>query len=498
MKKSSCTFLMLILIISFSGLFAQETIEEKSAKPWMEIPKETLSVTKHSIKIDGKTINYTATAGTYILKDYEGKPLANFFYISYMKDGVTNFRKRPLLFSFNGGPGTASIWLHMGVLGPRRPLYDKDGFELQPPVELVDNEYSIIDVADVVFIDPVGTGYSRMVPGEDPHMFHGKKEDIESVGQFINMYVTRNNRWNSPKFIIGESYGTTRASGLAGHMQGRYQMFLNGIILVSTMVLEVETGGDINYSLILPHYTATAWYHKQLPSDLQNKPLQEVLDEVEEFAMNDYLVSLAKGGYIPESEKTEIVSRLARYTGLSRQYIINTNLRVNRGAFRKELLRDENRTVGRLDSRYRGIDKDAAGTSIEYDPGLAAWEGGFSTTFNHYIRTELKYETEHVYEVWGNVRPWKRDDSMNIGETLRKAMTENKYLKVHVLEGYYDAACDYFSALYAFSHIDMNGELKDRIHFDFYESGHMMYIHESSLVKMKKDLRNFVESACPK
>ena len=496
-KKTFRILLILAIIVSFYPSRAQEKSKDSPKEIPRETLKETSSVTKHTIRIGGETISYTAAAGTYVLKEDDGKQLASIFHIAYMKDGVKDLSRRPLLFSFNGGPGTASVWLHLGVLGPRRVFYDDDGFALQPPYKVVDNEYSILNVADVVFIDPVATGYSRMSPGEDPHKYHGTMEDIESVGEFIRLWVTRNNRWESPKYLIGESYGTTRASGLADHLQERHLMFLNGVILVSMTSLNVETGEDLGYALILPHYTATAWYHKKLSADLQNRPLRDLLDEVEKFAMEDYLLTLTKGGYVPESEKAEVIRKLSRYTGLSPDYIRYSNLRIERGRFRKELLRDENRTVGRLDSRYKGIDKDAAGESIEYDPAIVDWEGTFSGAFNQYIRSELKYETDLSYEIWGNVRPWKRDPSVRVGEMLRQAMHKNKYLEVFIAEGYYDAACDYFTAQYVFSHLDLNGALKDRIHFGFYESGHMMYCHKPSLIQMKKDLTGFIRSAMP-
>jgi len=492
-KKIMHVCLIIVIAASFCSLYAQEA----PSKPPKEMPRETSSVTRHTVTINGEPITYKATAGTILLKEDYGKSVASIFYIAYIKEGVDDKSKRPLLFSFNGGPGTASVWLHLGVLGPRRVHYDEEGFALQPPYKLVDNEYSILDVADVVFIDPVATGYSRMAPGEDPHKFHGTMSDIESVAEFIRLYTTRNKRWESPKFLIGESYGTTRASGLAGHLQSEQLMFLNGVILVSATSLNVETGGDVGYALILPHYTATAWYHNQLPDDLQRKDLRPLLDEVEKFAMNEYLRALVKGGYVPEGEKEEVVKKLSRYTGLSEEYIKQTNLRIDRGRFRKELLRHKRRTVGRLDSRYKGMDKDAAGETYEYDQAMADWEGAFPSTFNHYVRDELKYETDLKYEIWGNVRPWKRDPDVNVGEMLRRAMTRNKYLKVMIAEGYYDAACDYFTAQYVFSHIDLTGELKDRIKFAFYESGHMMYIHKQSLIKMKKDMADFIRSALP-
>ncbi|MFC1564247.1 S10 family peptidase [candidate division KSB1 bacterium] len=485
-RKLSALLLVIMILVPLSVIFAQE---------W---PRPEKAVTSHSMRIGGSNVDYTVTCDMMPIHSYEGKHVGDMFYMAYIKDDVSDKTTRPLLFSFNGGPGTASIWLHMGVLGPRKIHYDDDGFALKPPFELEDNDYSILDVADVVFIDPVGTGFSRMLPGEEEHMFHGTMEDIESVGEFIRMYTTRNDRWLSPKFLIGESYGTTRASGLAGHLSDAHQMHINGVILVSSMSLNVDIGNDLNFALILPHYTATAWYHKQLPADLQNRPLRDVLDEVEAFALGEYTDALVKGGYVPADEKARVVRNLSRYTGLSEQYIINANLRVERGRFRKELLRDEHRTVGRLDSRYKGIERDAAGETNEYDQALSDWEGTFAATFQHYIRHELGYSTDMKYAVWGRVRPWDRNQNVNVGEMLRHAMSENRFLEVMILEGYYDAACDYFTAMYAFSHIDMNGELKDRIKFTFYESGHMMYAHLPSLIKMKNDMAEFIRKASKK
>lgn len=498
MRKLTKILVVAGLMICQGNVFAQEPGEIALESLVGETLEETSVQTQHSIRIDGRSIDYTATAGTYVLKDDHGKDMASMFYMAYMMDDVDDYSTRPLLISFNGGPGTASVWLHMGVLGPRRVVADHDGFALQPPYDLVDNEFSILDVADIVFIDPIATGYSRMAEGEDPHLYHGTMEDIESVAEFIRMFVTRNNRWESPKFLIGESYGTTRASGLAGYLQNEHLMFFNGVILVSMTGLGVDINGDISYALILPHYTATAWYHKQLPPDLQSKELLEVLAEAEEFAMNDYLLALSRGGYLTVSEKDDIVNRTSRYTGLSSDYIRNCNLRIDTGRFRKELLRDQGLTVGRLDSRYTGRDQDSAGEVNEYDQALVDWEGTFAGGFNHYIRTELNYQTDLSYDIWGNVRPWNSDDSVVVGEMLRDAMLRNKYLQVLITEGYYDAACDYFTAQYVFSHLDLTGVLKDRIHFAFYESGHMMYIHMPSLMKMKLDMAQFIRSAIQK
>jgi len=342
MQRGEDTMRNLTLVLVIAGFLAssgralaQEPAEETQGIMLPQALEERSSQTRHSIRIDGRVVNYTATAGTYVLKEDDGKQLASIFHIAYMKEGVDDYSKRPLLFSFNGGPGTASVWLHMGVLGPRRVVADEEGFALQPPYRIVDNEYSILDVADVVFIDPVATGYSRMAPGEDPHAYHGTMEDIESVAEFIRLWTSRNRRWESPKFLIGESYGTVRASGLAGYLQEEHLMFLNGVILVSTTELDMDIGSDLNYALILPHYTATAWYHDALTADLQSRPLRDVLDEVEEFALNEYLLALAKGGYLPADEKEVVVQKLSWYTGLSPEYIRHSNLRMDRGRFRK-------------------------------------------------------------------------------------------------------------------------------------------------------------------
>jgi carboxypeptidase C (cathepsin A) len=387
--------------------------------------------------------------------------------------------------------------MHMGFLGPRKVLYNTDGFQLQPPYEVVDNEYSILDVTDLVFIDPVATGYSRMLPKKSLHKYHGVMEDIQSVAEFIRLYVTRNDRWGSPKFIIGESYGTTRAAGLTGYLLSAHRMYTNGTILVSMTELGADPAQDLSCMLILPHFTATAWYHKVLPADLQAKPLREVLDEAEAFTLGEYALALNKGGWLLDSERDDIAAKISRYTGLSAEFVKNCNLRVDRRRFWKELLRSRGLTVGRLDSRYTGMDRDSGGETFEFDPAMAHWNGPFTGAVNRYFREELKINTDLTYNIFGNVRPWKGRGEVSTGEMLRQAMTANPYLKVFVLEGYYDAACDYFTAQYTMNHLDLTGKLKDRISFGFYESGHMMYIHLPSLIKAKQDLAHFIQSACP-
>lgn len=491
LKKLVNILITFLFILSSANLLTQETrySERKTSS------RQDASITHRTVKIGGRTLKYTATAGTIPLKDENGKTLADVFFIAYMKDGVQDVSQRPLLFSFNGGPGSASVWMHLGLLGPRRVLLDDEGFRHQPPYKLVNNEYSVLDVADLVFIDPVSTGYSRAAPGVDPKQFHGYKEDIESVGEFIRLYITRYKRWDSPKFLIGESYGSRRASGLAGYFQTRLGIDLNGIILVSAGSLgrDYVNAGSMEYALYLPHFAATAWYHKKIAPDLQDKPIREVLDEVEAFALKDYAAALLKGNRLSEDEKETIVKSLSRYTGLSPSYIKNTHLRIERDRFRKELLRDENRILGRLDSRFTGIDSDAAGERAEFDPAMASIKGPFTATINSYLSTELRYETDLNYEISANVRPWKPAPSLDLLKTLRNAMAQNPHLKVLVADGYYDKL--YFWPAYTFSQFDFSSELRQRVKIAYYEAGHMMYIHKPSLAKMKNDIAEFIQSA---
>jgi carboxypeptidase C (cathepsin A) len=415
------------------------------------------------------------------------------FYVAYTRSDLQEGSVRPLVFSFNGGPGTASVWMHMGYTGPRRVQYDEDGFQLKPPVGLEDNPYSILDVADIVYIDPIATGFSRMVEGKDPHLYHGTLSDIASVGEFIRLYILRKNRWSSPKFVIGESYGTTRASGLAGHLADAHQIYLNGVILVSMTGLDVEAGPDVAYAMALPQRAATAWYHRQLPPDLQAMPLRDLLDEVESFAAGDYLTALVMGDRLDAGERTRMAERVARYLGLSSEYVESANLRIDSSRFWKELLRDQRLTVGRLDSRYVGIDSDAAGETPEYDPAMADWDGPFGNAVNLYLRQELGYDPDLTYNIWGPVRPWNRDDGANVGDMLRSAMQANPYLKVLVQGGYFDAATDYFTAMYTISHIQPGGEFRDRFRFAWHESGHMMYLRQEDLGSSNQELRDFIE-----
>ncbi len=498
-------FLLLFFTLFVTqAAYAAEQQESKNLPEFKaEFPKEVFSETKHSVKIGGQIIPYKAIAANMLLKDETGKPKATIFYIAYVKEGTTDLSKRPLTFSFNGGPGSSSVWLHLGLLGPKRVLMKEDGNALPPPYRLVDNEYSLLDRTDMIFIDPVTTGYSRAVPGESPKQFHGFQEDIETVAEFIRLYTTRNLRWASPKFLIGESYGTTRAAGLSGYLQDRHGMYLNGIMLISS-ILNFETarfdpGNDLPFLLFLPTYTATAWYHKKLSPDLQ-ADLRKTLDQAETFVRSEYRDALMKGDLIPAEERQNYVKKLSRFTGLSSKYIEQANLRIDIQRFVKELLRDERTTVGRLDSRFKGRDADAAGESYEFDPSYAVIQGPFTATLNHYLRAELKYESDLPYEILTDrVRPWSYKDYenqyLNVAETLRAAINQNPHLKVFVANGYYDLATPYFATIYTFEHIGLEPDLRKNISMRFYEGGHMMYIHLPSLAQLKNDLAVFLEQS---
>ncbi len=512
--KSPIRFLSsaVLLLFGVNAGFAQQSPQsapEKAAeKPKEEkkppVPEEKIIQTKHSVKIGGQEIKYTATAGTILLKLEDGTPKASIFYVAYTKDDVSDASQRTLTFSFNGGPGSSSVWLHLGLFGPRRVQMGDAGTLLPPPYKLVDNGVSLLDISDLVFIDPVSTGYSRAVPGETPQQFHGVTPDVESVADFIRLYTTRNKRWSSPKFLAGESYGTTRAAGLSGYLQQRYGMYLNGIVLISAILnfetAEFDTGNDLPYILYLPTYTAIAWYHKKLPSDLQSGDVQKAVEESRKFAVGEYADALMAGDALPAARRGEIEQKLARLTGLSPDYIDRTNLRIEIQRFTKELLRSERRTVGRIDARFTGIDRDAAGERPEFDPSIAAIIGPYSGMLNDYVRNDLKFDSDLPYEVLtGRVRPWSyapyENRYVNVAETLRSAMTQNPFLHVFVAKGYYDLATPFFAADYTFDHLGLDPALRSHLSGAYYEAGHMMYVHAPSLNKLKADIAQFIKSS---
>ncbi|MFW9777760.1 MAG: S10 family peptidase [Candidatus Heimdallarchaeota archaeon] len=486
------------------GKKKSEETEEKKPK----LPKEELVETSHTAIINGTEISYTAKVGTFIIKEEEEekepKAKASIFHISYTLDNVADLKTRPLTFSFNGGPGSSSVWLHLGVLGPKRVISATDDAKaVPPPYDLVNNEYSILDATDLVFIDPVSTGYSRAVPGEKDAQFHEYKKDIESVGEFIRLYTSRNSRWTSPKFLIGESYGTTRAAGLCGHLQKNLGFYLNGVMLVSSILnfqtARFDTGNDLPYLLFLPTYTSTAFYHKMLPEDLLEN-LESTLGEVRDFASTEYSLGLLKGDSLSDDEKTSIIEKLHRYTGLSKKYIEGSNLRINIHKFVKELLRDSHRTVGRLDSRFTGIDRDDTEAKYEFDPSMASILGPYAATLNDYVSKDLEFKSDLPYRTFAPIfEKWKYEDFHNkyldVGETVREAIAMNPYLKIIVCNGYYDLATPFFATEYTFNHLGLDPSLRGNISLTFYHAGHMMYIHEPSLAKLRTDLVTFIGSA---
>lgn len=505
MKK----FMSVLLITAASFAAAQErsaTVEKaKESKEKKEPAKDQISTTSHSIRVGDQTLNYTARAGTIVLKDEDGDPRASFFTVSYTKDGADP-ANRPVTFTFNGGPGSSSVWLHMGAFGPKRVVYKDDaGHAAAPPYRTIDNEGTILDVTDLVFIDPVTTGYSRAIPASDAKKFHGFEADVESVGELIRLWTSRNGRWASPKFLAGESYGTTRAAGLAGWLQDQ-GFYLNGVMLISSILnfgtARFDTGNDLPYIVFLPTYTATAWYHKRLPADLQQGTLENAVAESERFALGEYTAALMKGDKITNAERRATAEKLARLTGLSPAYVEQTNLRVHISRFDKELMRGSRRTVGRLDSRFIGIDRDAAGEEPDFDPSYAAIYGEYTAVFNDYIRRSLKFETDLPYEILtGKVRPWSYDRYQNryldVGETLREALSENPYLRVLVANGYYDLATPFAATNYTFSRMQIDPELRANVTMTYYPAGHMMYIERGAHRKLREDVIRFIRASVP-
>lgn len=490
MKKS----IVVLLCLISCPLFAQDGENNPE-----------LSVTRHSLTIDGKAFSYIATTGYMDMRDEQGKLRANVFFTAYTKAGVKDLSKRSITYTFNGGPGSSSVWLHMGGLGPKKVKLAEDGNVLPPPYQYEDNPETWLDETDLVFIDPMMTGYTRPGEGVDKKEFLGYQQDLELVGDFIRLYTSRYKRWGSPKFLAGESYGTTRAAGLSGYLQDRHGLYINGIMLISA-VLDFSTirdyhANDLSPLLRLPSFAATSWYHKK--ANPKYKDLKAFLEEVETFTLNDYALALLKGDLLTTDERQTIIDKLHDYTGLSKRYIDQTNLRFTVGRYNKELLRGQKETVGRLDSRFKGYDYDEAGERYEFDPSYnGVIYGPFTAVLNDHLRKNLGFESDLPYEILtGRARPWDysnvQNRFLNVAETLRNAMTKNPYLKVWVANGYYDLATPYFATEYVFNHMFLKGDLKDNVTMTYYEAGHMVYIHMPALKQMKKDLSQFIQSATP-
>ena len=456
-------------------------------------PEEKSAITHHSARIGGQTINYTATAATYNIKADDGTVKATMFYVAYVKDGVADPAKRPVSFVYNGGPGSASLFTHMGM-GPKRVVLTVDGHGMPAPYSVMDNEDSFLDATDLVFIDAISTGFSRPAPGEPTAQFHGIIEDANWFADFIYQYITRNERWASPKFLIGESYGTTRSAELAGVIQERHQIYMSGVALLSSVAFS-NWGADNRTVFFLPTYVTTAWYHHLLPPDLQNLSVDQVAQKAREFAHGEYAQALEKGDQLSGEERQKVVADLARFTGLSTKFIEEANLRVSPFRWFKELERGKRRTIGRLDSRFEGMDVDAAGERNEYDPSEASYEGAFVATFHDYVRRELKWDSDAYYTVSANVRPWDQTGNTEVAEVLRAAMTQQTYLKVLVLCGYYDVATPFNGIENTFAHMNLEPPVRKNVSFAYYEGGHMMYIDEKEHHKLHKDIDDFINAS---
>jgi carboxypeptidase C (cathepsin A) len=456
-------------------------------------PEEKSAITHHSARIGGQTINYTATAAMYNIKADDGTVKATMFYVAYVKDGVADPAKRPVSFVYNGGPGSASLFTHMGM-GPKRVVLTPDGHGMPAPYSVMDNEDSFLDATDLVFIDAISTGFSRPAPGEPTAQFHGIIEDANWFADFIYQYITRNERWASPKFLIGESYGTTRSAELAGVIQERHQIYMSGVALLSSVAFS-NWGADNRTVFFLPTYVTTAWYHHLLPPDLQNLSVDQVAQKAREFAHGEYAQALEKGDQLSGEERQKVVADLARFTGLSTKFIEEVNLRVSPFRWFKELERGKRRTIGRLDSRFEGMDVDAAGERNEYDPSEASYEGAFVATFHDYVRRELKWESDAYYTVSANVRPWDQTGNTEVAEVLRAAMTQQTYLKVLVLCGYYDVATPFNGIENTFAHMNLEPPVRKNVSFAYYEGGHMMYIDEKEHHKLHKDIDDFINAS---
>ena len=500
------SFLLSSLLLFQAPTVSPRPTEAQPARPTppaaAEQKEEPPVVTKHSARVGGRQLNYTVTTGFMPIKNAtSGDTEAKIFFMAYTLDNPP--ANRPLMFSFNGGPGSASVWLHMGALGPKRVKMLDDGLMPPAPYETVENDASWLDQTDLVFIDPVGTGYSRATKPELASKFFSVNGDIDSIGEFVRMYLGRNERWQSPLYLVGESYGTTRAAGLSNHLFER-GIAVNGILLISTVMnfqtLRFADNNDLPLILIFPSYTATAWYHKQLPADLQAKPLRDVLRESEAFATNEFAPAMLRIDRLSAAEKSTLLDKFSRYSGLGRDFVDENNFRVNLDEFNKELLRKQRRSTGRLDSRFLGYDKDSAGEGPDFDPSMTAIRTPYTAVFNDYVRRELNFKSDLEYYILGGgiSSPWNWNTNNQYADTsqaLSAAMRKNPYMKVFVAAGYYDMATPYFAAEYTVSAMNLDPQLRKNFSFAYYEAGHMMYIEKGSLKKLKDDMTTFMQTS---
>lgn len=479
-----------------------ENQDQNQANSAPEPPADPV-VKQHSIQVNGKALAYTTTTGLMPINDDKGNIKANLFYVAYTKDGAEDTSKRPLTIVYNGGPGSSTIWLHLGGPAPRRIKMLNDGGMPKPPFELVDNEHTWLTETDLVFVDPVDTGFSRATSDEHAADAKGVEGDIASVGEFIRMYLVRNARWNSPLFLAGESYGTFRSAGLAGYLIDRGMAF-NGIILISS-ILNMQTarftlGNDLPYQLFMPTYAATAWYHQKIDKNLRKKSIRAYLDEVEAWVEGEYVRALSLGDRIDEKHAAKIATDLAGYTGLSEEYVKASNLRINIHQFCKELKRDQLRHIGRLDSRFESWDGDGVDDVPEFDPSMNGIIPPFGSVLQPYIRTELGYESDVEYHIIRGFGPkWNNGDASkgyaDTSDALRSAFAKNPYMKVFIASGYFDLATPYYATEYTFSHMNLDPSVRGNVQIKEYPTGHMIYIEHDSLVKLNEDCRTFIQDA---
>lgn len=481
---------------------------DESSTPPKVVPVDDLVTTRHELVIGDETLKYTATTGRVVLRQEvvtDGKfdghvPKAEVFLTAYTLDDA-DASQRPVTFAFNGGPGSSSIWLHLGLLGPRRVVSGDVGELAPPPYGLVDNSETLLRHSDLVFIDPVSTGYSRAVEGEKPGEYHGFTRDLESVGEVIRLWTSRNGRWMSPKFLAGESYGTTRAAGLAAHLQDRYGMYLNGVVLISAVLefgtLDFTPGNDLPFTLFLPSYAAAAHYHGLIPG----RELSEVLADAERYAAGRYPNALAQGNRLPADYRTEVIGRLASLTGLSEDYLDRVDLRIGDNRFFAELLRARRQVVGRLDSRFTGWAAEYGSETSTDDPAMRAIMGPYTAALNHYVRAELEYQNDLPYEIISKdaAKDWSFKEfegvPITVADKLAEAMRANPHLKVHIASGHYDCATPYFATEHTIARLQIPAELRDNIELHYYPAGHMMYVHEESRLQQSEDLAAFVRGA---
>lgn len=497
--------LLLPALLGIAVFTAPTQAQEQAALSARTVVAESVVTTTHKAKINGQSFTYKAYNGFLPVWDEEGNAIASVHYTYYERQGVKNQEERPIMYSFNGGPGSASVWMQIAYTGPKQINIDDEGYPIQP-YGVKDNPFSVLDTTDIVFINPVNTGYSRVLPNKEGKLpsrdwqrdqFFGVNADVRYLAEWLNTFTTRYNRWRSPKFLIGESYGTTRVSGLALALQNSQWMYLNGVILVSPTDIGIDRQGPVKAANRLPYFAATAWYHGKLKPELQNKKLDELLTEVEAYALDTYLPALAKGAFLPAEERAQVAQQVAEYAGVSTSFVAQQNLDVATWTFWKELLRDEGYTVGRLDSRYKGIDKQDYGATPDFNAELTSWLHSFTPAINYYLREELGLKTDLKYNMFGPVHPWDRQNDKT-GENLRQAMAQNPYLNVMVQSGYFDGATNYFDGKYNLWQLDPSGKMKDRMSYHAYESGHMMYLRHEDLKTANEHVRQFILDSLPK